>query len=502
MNFKIYFTSDTHGFVFPTNFLAKEPIAMGLLSCISHFHKDGNTLVIDGGDTVQGSPFSKFMWQNSAEDCLISKVLNHGEYDFVTMGNHDFNYDYCGVKSFLSSLNAQCLLANVKDKTGELPIVPHTIKTLENGLKIGLVGIVTDYVKLWENPEHLENFDISDPFEAAKKSLETLKGQCDFTVCIYHGGFECDIATGQSQAKGTENVGYKICRELDFDLLLTGHQHMPLEGQTLFGTHTLQLPPNGQKFAKIEVSIEGDSKKITSQQIAPTLEYDKQFANTLEETRQAVERWLDQPVGEFSEEIPAHSKLELGINGSRLADFCNQLQLEYTGADISTTSLGNNPIGFPKKVTVRHILGAYQFPNTIVVMEVDKATIVSCLERCAEYLTLNNGEIEISKCFVSPKVEHYNYDFFAGVGYSFDLTKPVGQRVCNLTFNGKPLDENKSYIMCMNNYRATGTGGYEALQSCKVIKEYGVDIQELIIDYISKKGFVEIMDKPKFTILV
>ena len=50
----IYFTSDTHGYLYPSNFASREPRAMGLLSM--RFPKDGNTLVIDGGDTIQGSP--------------------------------------------------------------------------------------------------------------------------------------------------------------------------------------------------------------------------------------------------------------------------------------------------------------------------------------------------------------------------------------------------------------------------------------------------------------
>ena len=46
----IYFTSDTHGYLFPTNFIDSTIQPMGLLSM--RFPKDGNTLVIDGGDAI------------------------------------------------------------------------------------------------------------------------------------------------------------------------------------------------------------------------------------------------------------------------------------------------------------------------------------------------------------------------------------------------------------------------------------------------------------------
>ena len=77
---------------------------------------------------------------------------------------------------------------------------------------------------------------ITDPFEAAKEALLHLKKEVDITLCIYHGGFECDLKTGERLQKTTENVGYRICKELDFDILLTGHQHMSVDGQYVHGT--------------------------------------------------------------------------------------------------------------------------------------------------------------------------------------------------------------------------------------------------------------------------
>ena len=48
----VYFTSDTHGYLYPTNFADTQPQPMGVLAM--SFPKDGNTLVIDGGVVVTG----------------------------------------------------------------------------------------------------------------------------------------------------------------------------------------------------------------------------------------------------------------------------------------------------------------------------------------------------------------------------------------------------------------------------------------------------------------
>ena len=54
----VYFTSDTHGYLYPTTFADDAPRAVGLFAM--RFPKDGNTLVIDGGDTLQGSPLTYY----------------------------------------------------------------------------------------------------------------------------------------------------------------------------------------------------------------------------------------------------------------------------------------------------------------------------------------------------------------------------------------------------------------------------------------------------------
>ena len=57
---KIIFTSDTHGHLFPENYTAKCKEDSGLLNIAQQIEKDGNTLVIDGGDTLQGTPLSQY----------------------------------------------------------------------------------------------------------------------------------------------------------------------------------------------------------------------------------------------------------------------------------------------------------------------------------------------------------------------------------------------------------------------------------------------------------
>lgn len=64
-----------------------------------------------------------------------------------------------------------------------------------------------------------------------------------------------------------ENVAYRICQELDFDILLTGHQHMSVPGQMVSGTFVVQPSDRGQEFLRIEAVVSGTEKRLSSHTI-------------------------------------------------------------------------------------------------------------------------------------------------------------------------------------------------------------------------------------------
>lgn len=90
-----------------------------------------------------------------------------------------------------------------------------------------------------------------------------MKEQTDLTICIYHGGFECDLESGETLSQTTENVGYRICKELDFDILLTGHQHMSVPGRDISGTYTVQPCDNAKEYQYLEVTMT-DHEKVSA----------------------------------------------------------------------------------------------------------------------------------------------------------------------------------------------------------------------------------------------
>ena len=501
-NLKIYFTSDLHGYVYPTDYIDRSEKNIGLLNIINQFKKDGNTLIIDAGDTIQGSPFTNYLSNSEFDVHPIATIFNEGGYDYITLGNHDFNYGYDYLKKYLCNLDAKCLCANVIDKTNELAILPYDVKTLENGLKVGIIGFTTDFINIWERAENLTNFTVNDTISSIKPYYDELKNKVDVLIGIYHGGFEYDLDSHKKLSETKENIAYKVCNELQFDLLLTGHQHMEISNIDLHGTHIVQTPHNGSKF--IELNLEFDNnkvQKVTSKLVDVVLNPNKNMYDKFFPLEEQVQEWLDTPVGFLDTELQPTSHLDMALNGSPLANFINQIQLSESNADISCTSFANVIKGFDKNVTVRDIMSTYPYPNTLVVFEVNKKYLKLALERCASYFDYNNGNITISDRFLKPKVEHYNYDYFANINYTFDITKEVGERVTSIVYNGKELDDSTTLKLVMNNYRASGAGGYEFYTECKTIQEILMEMPDIIIDYFKNNKNVTV-DKSKYLTVI
>ncbi|MGN0070683.1 MAG: bifunctional metallophosphatase/5'-nucleotidase [Atopobiaceae bacterium] len=469
----IAFTSDTHGHILDEDYATGRHAEMGISRLMDPVHAwcqdTPDSLIVDGGDTMQGTPLMK-VWlkgdRTGENPCALA--LNRLGCQYVTLGNHDFNFGRDVLAQFLQELDATCVCANVHDEKGELPILPSSIATLPSGLVLGITGIVTDYVNIWERPEHLEGIRIEDPVPAVQREAARLREEdVDLVICIYHGGFEEDLATGKRLSKTRENAACEIARTADIDLLLTGHQHMAVDGVKIAGTWCVQPPANALSFVALEGTEERSGWTWTSQLHPADGAPDVALGEALAPLAARTETWLGEPVGTLAAPIAPEEKLSCALSGSAVAHLINEAQLEASGADISCTALPNGATGLGAKVCERDICAVYPFANLLMKAEITRDVLKASLERSASYLELGeDGSPRISDLFLRPKVEHYNFDLYEGIHAVADLRRPVGERIVELTMaDGSSVPA--TLTLACNDYRSTGTGGYEALGECK-----------------------------------
>ena len=179
--------------------------------------------------------------------------------------------------------------------------------------------------------------------------------------------------------------------------------------------------------------------------------------------------------------------MDMAVNGSVIANFFNQVQLEASGADLSVSSLANVVKGFNRQVTIRDVVATYVFPNTLKTLRVNRRVLKAALERCAEYFDLDEaGQLHVGQSFLKPIIQHYNYDYLSGMEVTMDIRRPLGDRVISMVYQGQELEEDRMLTLCMNDYRATGTGGYPFYAQCELVKDQPTEISQMIIEYIDR----------------
>lgn len=485
---KIYYTTDTHGCLYPS--------AEGsFFQCVGDFQVDGNTLVLDGGDNLQGSSLLKYLREKNSLGKTIASVFRLGGYHYFTLGNHDFSCGYEELKLFLQEMDATCLCANIKDKAGFLPFYEYEIRTLENGLRVGITAVVTDFVAKLESKENLENIEVTDSFTAAKKSLEAMKGQCDLSICIYHGGFEEDLDSGAILSHSGENIAGKLCRELDFDLILTGHQHGEVAGRYYHGTYVLQPLPRGQSFGEIYVQylepmtpLGAAVLGVESQLRKPSDTVPDYIYQAMGLVKEKSQQWLGEEIGNLSRVYETTEKITQAMEGSVFADLLQQVQLQASGAELSFAALPNKPLSLGKGVTVGSVLEAVPHGNKVVVLGVTGEVLLLALKRTASYFRWTAQGTVVDSRFLQPKPQHYHYEFVANVAFSLKLC-PFGENVIeDVRVLGKALELERIYRVAVSDYRASGVGGYEMLRGCPVLAVVEKDIQDLVLDFFRQGG--------------
>jgi 2',3'-cyclic-nucleotide 2'-phosphodiesterase / 3'-nucleotidase len=505
-------TSDIHGNMLPILYANHEPTEQGfakLATLIREVQAEGEPLLlIDNGDLIQGTPLAYHHARLNKE--VLSPMiesLNELQFDAAVIGNHEFNYGMPLLQKAVDESAFPWLSANIVGAATGEPFFgkPYLVKEFEDGLRVGVLGLTTKYIPNWEKAEHIQGLRFEDAVHTARKWVKLLRDteQVDVVVVSYHGGFEKHLTTGEpTEVQTGENQGYALCHEVEgIDVLLTGHQHRMLAGIEVNGVVIVQPGSAGAKLGRVELQLEKEEgqrwrivSKLSSLMSPEGAAADPAIVEKIRPHEELTQVWLDQPIGRLVGNMLLTDASQARLKEHPLVEFINRVQMEISGAPISNTALFDNVSpGFPENITMRDIVSNYIYPNTLQVVRVSGQDIRDALERSASYFAEYHGEgpIQVSPEFSDPKPQHYNYDMWEGITYRLNISRPVGQRVELLEYEGKPLDMAGQYEVVMNNYRAGGGGNYMMFQGKPVVRDIPTDMAELLATYIMERGTIE-----------
>ncbi len=490
---RILATSDVHGYIYPNSYATKEEQNIGFakIKKIVDTFKNDNTLILDNGDILEGSPLAYYHLHNKVDEVSpMTMAMNEIGYDYVNVGNHDFNYGEEVLMMHLQNLKAPCITNNwiYHDR----PFGPTYVLRTFGTTKVALFGLVTPYITQWEKKAHIANSRFADVIETAKKTVETIKriDKPDFIICMYHGGFERDMATGIPTEDLTgENQAYQLIQEVSgIDLLISGHQHRSISGKINHTTYT-QTTCNGAEVAMID--IDSKTRDIKPYILKCDMEADEDLMKRFQKEEDECQTWLDQPLGTTNLDLTITDENEARQNKSQVVTFLNLVEKEATGADLTSNALFLHATGFRREITMRDLVSTYVFPNTLVVKKVTGKVLREYLEKTAEFFTVKGGQIGVNPAYDYPKPQHYNYDMVDGITYTIKVSNDPGSRITELLYEGRPVQDDDTFTLAVNNYRAAGGGNYHMIKNSPTVKEINQSMVELLAQYISEHKVVD-----------
>ena len=515
MQVKILSTSDVHGYVRADDF--RRPLlndGLGLTRAATAIKAVEDALAptdvlvkIENGDFIQGSPLTNYIEKEApAAVAVYRQLADVIGYDVRILGNHEFNYGRDYLERVIGD-DPKLLNANIVDTITQKPFIGKPYAILEKqGLKLGIIGLTTKFISHWEQPDHIKNLTFLDPVETAQHYIDQIRADVDVLILAYHGGFAQDLATGAPLERLTsENQGYQLLQLPGVDALVTGHQHREIATVSQ-DVPTTQPGYRGDHIGAITLEL-NDAHEIVAHtaNLITTADYapDDKIETLIDPIQTQVDTWLDQAVGHVGENMQITDHFAARVHSHPFVELVNRVQMVATGTTIANTAIFNDEVrGLSNAVTLRDIMTNYIYPNTLVVEKLTGQAIKDALEVNARYFALTpDGKLTINPKFIMPKVQHYNYDIWSGIDYTFDIIRPMNDRVVRLTKDGEPLNLMAEYEVTMNNYRAGGAGNFTMFAGDKIVREVQIETAELIGDYIMAHPAIMIPQPTNLTII-
>lgn len=494
-------TTDLHGNILPVDYYTNKADNRGLAlaaTIIKQARKDQpNLLLLDSGDTIQGTPLAYYHnKKNNAPPDPMMLSMNALKYDAMAVGNHEYNFGLQVLNKARGEAKFPWLSANTYKKgTNETAYEPYIVKEV-SGVRVGIIGLTTPGIPNWENAPNYTGLEFRDPRIEAKKWVATLRERerVDLVIVAMHMGLEEDLRTGEKNPGQVpnENEAIQIASEVPgIDVILMGHTHREVPSLIINGVLLTQANYWGRHVARVDMYLEktdaGRWRVVAkSSRTIPTddkVEADAEISKLAEPYDRETQAWLGHVIGESSEELSAR---DARFRDTAILDLIQRVQLEAGRADVSMAASFNTEARIARgPVTVRDIAGLYIYENTLVTLEVTGQQVKDALEHSAEYF-LPYVPGKAAPDLVNEKIPGYNFDVAEGVTYDLDISKPLGQRIQNLRFQGRPLSPAQKLRLVTNNYRVNGGGGYSMFKGAPVVYRSSEEIRELIIDWVER----------------
>jgi 5'-nucleotidase / UDP-sugar diphosphatase len=485
----ILHTCDLHGHILPTEDYDGHTNVGGLARCATVIKqvraREKNVLLVDAGDTIQGSAVSYL-----SDGLVMVKLLNLLRYDTWVWGNHEFDWGLdklqaCAVQAEMPILNAN-LLAAPGDWPADSPALriagenkPFVVRDVD-GVKVGIIGLTTPGIPSWSRPRATAGLQFRDSVETLRQLLPVVKAAgAQVLVLVCHQG---DRERGDDPANQVNAIARNFP---ELAVIIGAHSHQNHPELKLGDILYTQAGYYGVWLGRVDLVFDTDKGQVT-QRHAVTLLMDERVPldpDVMKAARTDLARgaqMLRTVVGEATDEfwVRGAPQAETPVHDLLFEAIAEALRDRGVKVDAIVHGLLNPKAGLaPGPVTIGDLWRVVPYENTIGVAQLTPAELREILEEDAKT---------------------YSGMYFRGMwGLKWTLAPQaaVGHRVVALTrADGSPLDEKQRLAVAFNSYElASGGLRWNKLRAladrpeAKLV-EYDFQTRQAVIDFVRRRG--------------
>lgn len=492
-------TSDTHGNIWGYSYEdMKESTGDGLARVSTYVsqvrEENPNTILVDAGDTIQGTIMTDDLYSKDTTDHPVPAALNYMGYDAWVLGNHEFNFGVDTLKEIIAQTDVPVLAANIKNADGSYFTGAGYTIVERGGVKVAIIGVTTPNIPRWDGTKQgVADLTFESMADAVADCIEEIGDGADVIMVSTHAGLSAEYSTDGADAAQTI---LDKCPEVD--VLQLGHTHTTYinnDGAIPVG----ETKNNASEVVRYDLTLNAD-KEITSATVETVSMKDVEPDQGLRDVP-AVKAAQEKAVSFIQDNVLGHAAADFqpvneikGLPEGRLQDtavidLIGTVQLENSGADVTAVALFKDTSDLKQgDLNYGNMFDIYKYPNVLYTVEVTGAEMKAYMEWAAEcWNQWQPGDINIS---FNPDKAGYLHDHFIGLNYEVNLSKPAGERIENVTFQGEPLTDDMTLTLCVNDYRYTGLKN-EGIISGEKQWESSASVRDMLVAYLAEHDPLE-----------
>lgn len=425
-----------------------------LIGAVRAERGEDKVLLLDGGDSWQGSWSSL---QTKAQDMV--DVMSALKVDAM-VGHWEFTYGAERVKEIADKASFAFLAQNIRDNEWQEPVFEARKMFERGGAKIAVIGQALPRTAV-ANPRWMfPKWEFGIREEDMQKQVDEARAEgAEIVVLLSHDGFDVDRKLA-SRVKG-------------IDVILTAHTHDAMPGLVRVGDTVLVATGSHGKFLS-RLDLDVKDKKVAGVRFklmpvfSDAIKPDASMTALVEKVRAPFAKDLARTIGRTDSLLYRRGN----FNGT-FDDLICDAMLSERDSEIALspgfrwggTLLPDSPITWEDVTNAT----AITYPNCYR-NQMTGAQLKEVLEDVADNIFHPDPYFQGGGDMVR----------IGGMGYSIDISKPMGSRISGLTHlkSGKPIEAAKTYTVA----------GWASVNE----NTQGPPIWDVVVAHVGKRGTVKV----------